>query len=258
MERCPHKVRYSRIERLAVIQNLLPLLPRRIDLPLAIEIVAGGAAVWLAGARFSRTLLALAATLAGGAIGYQSPQWFGWNVDPWSVAVGGALMLGIIGFIGHRWIAALGLGVVLSVWTVLATIACVGLHGIPDFAELLPRNAIAANLNSSPQGASETNGPIIFAALAVGLIAGITFAVAYRRLALVLFWSLLGSAAAILPALAVARPHYLTWVPRSALEQGLFLFVMVALGAAVQWRITFSKASASAVHSSPKPSKSDQ
>ena len=147
-----------------MIQNLLPLLPRRIGMVefagLAGSLVIG-CGLWLAGARFSRPLLALAATVGGGAIGFQTPHWFGWTIDPWMLAVLGALLLGIVGFLAHVQMAALGLGFVVAIWTLLAIIAAVGVHQTWQWPSFTEADAISTYFSTLQQSLAETidSGP---------------------------------------------------------------------------------------------------
>ena len=87
--------------------------------------VAGGAVVgavlWLAGARFSRTLVGLVTVSLGAFLGMEMPRYFGWGVSGAGPAVGMALILGLSGYIMHRFWIGVGLGTVLAAWAFLAT-----------------------------------------------------------------------------------------------------------------------------------------
>jgi hypothetical protein len=241
----------------AVLQNLLPLLPRRIGsagAAIAFGLAAVGCGLWLAGARFSRPLLAIAATAGGGAIGFQSPHWFGWTIDPWAVAVLGALLLGVCGFLAHRWLAAAGLGVVLAAWGVLAAVTPSGLGG-HLFAALIPREIIWAQLadfpNSIPNGIIE----LMLVAGGVGLVGGTTVALLWPRVGVTLFWTLLGLTLTLVSAVVATQavhPAYLRLIPRPRGE-ALALFSLLGLGMAVQWRMAFHKRPASRAGKSHNP-----
>src|SRR5580765_7333399 len=52
---------------------------------------AVGAVLWLAGSRFSRSLVTLLAVSVGAVVGMHLPGWMGWSVDAMGVAFCGAL-----------------------------------------------------------------------------------------------------------------------------------------------------------------------
>lgn len=129
----------------------------------------------------------------------------------------------------------------LAAWGAMSAIACVGLREESSWSDLHPDESFA------PQGQS---GLILLAAVVAGLVVGLAVGFACRRLGVVLFWSLLGSAATLLALLAAARPDYLTLLPTRAWEQAILAAVTVLFGAMVQWRLTFA-------NSSPKAAKPD-
>jgi hypothetical protein len=238
--------RYLPVKGLPLIQNLLPLLPRRIG-SVGLTIALGGSAIgcglWLIGARFSRPLLAGAATVGGAAIGFQSPRWFGWEIDPWAVAVLGALLLGVIGFLAHRWMAAVGLGVVLAIWTIFAAVAHSG--WTDNFlVSLLPSEVIWSQIADAPRNLPGQTLAMLLVAGGVGLIGGIAIALRWPRLGTALFWTVLGlstSLCSILAALQEYQPKVLRWIPSQAQTQGAALAVLIGVGAAAQWRTAFAR-----------------
>jgi hypothetical protein len=229
-----------------VIQNLLPLFPRRIGatgLAVAIGSSAIGCGLWLVGARFSRPLLALAATIGGGAIGFQSPHWFGWTMDPWTVAVLGALVLGIFGLMAHRWLAVAGLGIVIAAWAILFAVSH---YVMPKqfLAPLLPTELIWAQLLNFPKSLSDEVVQLFLVIGGAGLVGGVVIGWRWPRLGVVLFWALLGMILSLIPALAAAQavePRYLDLIPAHPQAQALTLAALVLVGTTVQWRMTFSK-----------------
>jgi len=238
-----------------LIQNLLPLLPRRIGsagLAIAVGSAALGVGLWLIGARFSRPLLATAATIGGGAIGYESPHWFDWKMDPWTVAVLGALLFGVVGFLAHRWVAAVGLGLILAIWTILAAIAHAGLPN-KLIASLLPSEFIWSQIAQAPKNLPNQLVMVLLVAGGVGLLGGTAVALKWPRLGTALFWTILGLTISLISLLSAAQeyqPKSLSMIPPHAQVQILTLCGLVALGAAVQWRMAFKKRSS---RPAPKP-----
>jgi hypothetical protein len=240
-----------------MIQNLLPLFPRRIG-GIGLIVVAGvllfGLFLWLSGARFSRPLLALAATVSGGAVGYQFPKWFGLNLDPWTMVVLGSLILGTIGFMAHRFLAAMGLGVILAAWAALAIIACVGLghawNAPPPTAEF------ATFLNHLQKSLPPQLVTMILSASGIAIVAGTTTGFFWRRLGVVLFWSMTGLILVLLSALALtqsAGSQYVRAIAFRPERQALTIAVLLTIGAIVQWKMTFAKRSSKPAAPAPKP-----
>jgi hypothetical protein len=230
-----------------VLQNLLPLLPRRfsaIGLAFAAAFCVAGLGFWLLGARFSRPMLALAATVGGGAIGFNLPHWFGWSIDPWSVCVLGALLLGTFGFLAHAYLAAIGLGLLLSTWAVLTALAAQGPLTPWQWPTSLTATTTPTFSFGLPQLLPEEISTPTLAAAAVSLFVGFTLALMFRRLGAVLFWSILGLSLILLTSLAAAQsagPQYLQFIPPRATFQGLIVAALIAIGSAVQWKIAFPK-----------------
>src|SRR5687768_12184326 len=77
---------------------------------------AAGVVLWLAGSRFSRSLVTLLAVSIGALIGMQLPAWFGWEIDGMGVAVGGAMVLGLSGYLLHNTWVGMALSAMLVLW----------------------------------------------------------------------------------------------------------------------------------------------
>jgi hypothetical protein len=234
----------------ALIQNLLPLLPRRIGaigLTVAFGCVAVGCGLWLVGARFSRPLLALAASVGGGAIGFHSSRWFGQTLDPWMLSLLGALLLGVAGFMAHRWLAAVGLGIILAAWAVLTTIACqgpTGLTGGSIWPAILPPDWTLDFVSIFPRVIPHQVIGLLSAVAVLVTLIGLTIAFFWQRFGVVLFWSLLGLLCSVLALLTAAReagPDYVRMIPRQSANQAIALGALLSAGAVFQWKITFSK-----------------
>jgi hypothetical protein len=230
-----------------VLANLLLLLPRRIGsagLAVAVGALLLGCGLWLAGARFSRALLALALALGGGAIGFQSPQWLGWSVDPWSMAMLGALILGILAYFGHHYVQAVALGLVMAAWTALACVAGLGLDANwewPQFSGHDPISSYAAALQQSLPTHLEI---VLLYSAGLALIFGIAISTLFQQFGSVLFWSMLGTLLILSSAMTIVQsqqPDFLGRIPSQPIGQSVCLFILVAIGAGVQWKLTFAK-----------------
>jgi len=246
-----------------LIQNLLPLLPERVG-PVGMTALVGtsvfGCGLWLFGARFSRPLLALAASVGGGAIGYQSPHWLGWSVDPLAMAVLGALILGVFGFVAHLYLATLGLGMVAGGWAMLAVVACVGLGNGWSWTDFAASDGWMDYVSVLQRTVPSKLAIVLMYAGGVGLLIGSAFALIFRRLGVVFFWSLTGLSLLLLSVLAAAEAEatkYLLFVPPHASGQIAVLAGLVAMGAAVQWKVTFARRP-KARSSAPTPRAADK
>ena len=81
---------------------------------------AAGLVLWLAGSRFSRSLVTLLAVSVGAVLGMHLPSWFGWGIDGMGLATGAAMVLGLTGYLLHNtWVGA-ALCLMLSLWAAAA------------------------------------------------------------------------------------------------------------------------------------------
>src|SRR5436190_19875812 len=102
-----------------MLQELLPLMPSQAGpaaLTVAIIGMIAGAVLWLAGSRFSRSLITLSAVSLGAALGTHLPRWAGWSLDGMAPGIVGAIVLGVSAFLFHRFWVGIGLGLVLACW----------------------------------------------------------------------------------------------------------------------------------------------
>src|SRR5687768_9084266 len=107
-----------------MLLELLSLLQRDTDRAALIFAVGGatlGAGLWLLGARYSRAMIALLAVAIGGLLGVTLPRWYGLTISTQATAVGGAVVLGLSGWLLHRVWVGLGLGLVFAAWAALGT-----------------------------------------------------------------------------------------------------------------------------------------
>src|SRR6185436_1985414 len=78
--------------------------------------VVAGLIMWLVGARFSRGIITLIAVSIGALVGLRMPHWFHVPLGAWATAIGGALVIGCMGYAFHKmWVGA-GLSVLLALW----------------------------------------------------------------------------------------------------------------------------------------------
>jgi len=226
-----------------MIQKLLLLLPHDGGSG-ALRVAFGGAAIgavlWLAGARFSRSLIALLAVAAGAMLGMFLPRWLGWSINGMATTVGGAIFFGILGYGGHRaWVAA-ALGVVLAAWATLAAwVICPGsrewtwpafssLAALPEYATQLWR-VLPPNI-----------AKVLPYVAGAGLLSGVCIAALWPRLGIVLLYSTLGLTLLLGTGLFAAEVRYNHWlavIPAATWMQVITLCCLVAFGAVVQWRL---------------------
>ncbi len=198
-----------------------------------------GFALWVAGARFSRMLMALLGVTIGGMIGMWIPRWMAWDVNTMATSLSLAMCFGVMGFAKPRVWVGVGLMIVLSVWAAVATwilrnenatlVFPVGSETLRDFWAALWRALPPSVKGMLP--------------LAVGMasLAGLALVVMWRRIATVFFYSLLGVSMMLGMGLwAVSMrggekggwPRYL---PEHTQMQIVLILGMVVLGAMVQW-----------------------
>jgi len=227
-----------------MVREVLTVLPdwvAQCPLGIAIGCAVSGLALWVVGARYSRSLLTLAGVSAGTVAGMRLPGWCGWQVDGMGVAVAGAIVLGTFAFLFHRTYIGLLLGAGMMLWAGLGVwVARAGdaqwnwrsVKWQGDTVQLLRDTwaTLPPHLHRSL--------PI---ACATGLATGLMLAVCCNKLSKVLAHSLTGmTLMALMGAVAVlhTRPQWLTSLPGSNLSQGAILIALVLVGAGWQWRIT--------------------
>src|SRR3954469_15295625 len=108
----------------AMVQELLPILPpllARLGVALATGGMIVGVIIWLIGARYSRTIVALTGVCAGGLVGILVPRTQGWAVNTMATSVTGAVAFGMLAFGLQRMWIGVALGALLACWAVLGT-----------------------------------------------------------------------------------------------------------------------------------------
>jgi hypothetical protein len=236
-----------------MIQQLLALLPRQINTLVLVLAIAGallGGLLWLAGARFNRTLVTLLSVTAGGLFGLQFPHWFGWRLEGWATAVLAALVLGISGYVLHKLWVGVGLGVVLAAWAALVTIALYPEpkgFAWPTIEGIAWRDVLLTLWNAfSPEARR-----ILPYACGGALLTGVAITFLWPRLGVVLLYSTAGVSLFLglgTLALNAAKRDWLGIIPNQTSSQLIVLGSLVAFGAILQWRCIPSTARARHAH----------
>jgi len=216
-----------------------------------------GAILWAAGARYSRSILALVAVAGGTIIGLHLPAWCGWQIDGMGLAVGAAIVLGTCAFLMHRTCIGVMLGMTMMLWAGLGTwIAMAGdmywdYHAVSWKGDLVQLCRDASQTLPSPVAHA-----FPFACFA-GFAAGITITVVSAKFSKVLAYSLAGVTLMVAMggiAAATFKPQWLVNLPGSNLVQGLVLVGLVVAGVLVQWRLTPPRRSPARASSAPRTS----
>ena len=239
-----------------MVQELLPLLPKEVGtlaLVLAMLGAVVGAGLWLAGARFSRSLITLVLVSTGGWIGLFLPQWLGWSIDGWASAILLALVLGASGLVMHRFWVGVGLGLVLAgaaagvVWTIYKG------QGAWSVPKVETGMSAIAYVQVLWQGLPVEMRRILPIACGAAWIVGLAAAMLWPRICIVILYSTIGVSMLVglgLYSMNAARPQWLGALPNRTSSQLLAMLGMVAFGALLQWKIALSKKGMN-----PKPSR---
>ena len=226
----------------------LPILPQgfeeatgRYALLAAFSGTAVGAVLWLAGSRFSRSIVTLLAVSLGAVIGVHTPAWFGWSVDSMGVGFVGALALGMTGYLLHTTWIGMALSMVLALWVGVAAWLTVG-GGQPLHVPALSMSANVEVVLAEIWRALPGDLPRVMPAALAGAVAGgIAITVLSPKLGRVLTYTMVGLSILVvmgITAMRMSRPDWLVVLPRSFPTQGAVLLGMVLVGVLIQWRLT--------------------
>jgi hypothetical protein len=203
---------------------------------LAVAAALAGMTFWLGGARFNRSVATLAGVLFGGVVGMELPRLMGWSISGMGPAVAGAMTLGVVGFMLHRAWVAMGLGLLLAA---LGGIVVWHMWG-PGAQWTWPAGGAGRRqwlMEVWTQLPPETRHrlPII---MGTALFTGVALGLLWTRGAMVLMYSLTGVSllAGLLLAATGGAIHHPQWLAGHAGAQGALFAVLVAGGAALQWR----------------------
>ena len=204
---------------------------------------AAGLVLWLAGARFSRSLVTLLAVFVGAAVGMHLPRWFTWPIDGMGLAVGCAMVLGLSGFLLHNTWVGLSLSGLLAVWAGTAAWAVAGGGALfqiqwPEVDPAADASVVLASIWRAMPGELPWVMPC---AVAGALVAGVIVTVVWPRLARVLAYSLAGLSLLVVAgmwAMRLSQPQWLAMLPRDLPTQVAALLALVSVGVLIQWRLT--------------------
>lgn len=222
-----------------MVQSIAQLTPAGVTLGVAC--VGGGGLIvgtllWLAGSRFSRALVTLAAVGVGAFVGKKMPGWMHSEIDPMGTCFGVALALGILGYMYHRmWVGA-GLGLLLAGWAAVLTwqvMAPDQRWACPELPQALDFSAIGQALWDSLPAAVQKVMP--WAAGGAALV-GMALGEFCPRFAGRLFYSVLGLSVVGTAALLMKQTsNWTSRAPASVVAQVGVAAVLVTLGVTVQW-----------------------
>ena len=226
-----------------MVQQLLPLLPHdigRAALVAALTATLFGAVLWLAGARFSRPMITLLGVALGAFFGRMLPGWMGWNVNTMAASVGGAVVLGMSGFLLHRMWVGLGLGVLLACWATIIVWFC-----FSDGAQLTWPTVDQTTTWRTFADVLWLSLPlkvrqILPFATSLAMLSGLLASLIWPRFGAALLYSALGTSVLVgagLIAIENGRPQWITIVPSQTWAQATTLLAIVAFGAIVQWQL---------------------
>ena len=230
-----------------MVQQLLPLLPHEIGrcaLIAALTATLFGAVLWLVGARFSRPMITLVGVAAGAFFGRMLPGWMGWNVNTMAASVGGAVVLGMSGFLLHRMWVGLGLGVLLACWATVAVWVCFSDGAQLTWPPVDPTTTWRTFADALWLSVPLKVRQILPFAASLAMLSGLLASLLWPRFGAALLYSALGTSLLVgagLIAIENGRPQWITIVPSQTWAQAMTLLGTVAFGAVVQWQLADGK-----------------
>ncbi len=241
-----------------MLRELIALLPESLgecSLSVAIGGAVIGAGFWLAGARFSRSLVTLIAVAIGTSVGMRLPNWLGWSIDGMAVGVGGAVVLGVSGYLLHRTWIGLYLSLLLTLWAVAGswTVLMRSQTLIPLSVDW--KTGMVAAFESMWNQLPTTLVHAVAIAAGAGLLAGVSMTIFWPRLSRVTTWSLAGVTLLLTMLGAAEQTTHSNWVTAIKLNdasQASALFGLVLIGGLIQWCLT-SRAHQSTATRTPLP-----
>lgn len=229
---------------MSLVQQVLGAWPKGTTsaaLAIALAGLVAGLFLWLAGSRFSQSLITLLAVGAGTLIGLRLPHWLDWPIASWATAVGAALLLGVCGYAMHQLWAGIGLALLLATWSLGAVITTYGLADA--LKSVWPSGAGGAGivyqvreLWSNLPSELRRVGPFT---CGVALAAGLCLALMWSRIAAMLLYSVLGvtmlAGFGMATAIISAKPSILRIFPSAPTTQWSAFAGMVLVGVLAQW-----------------------
>jgi hypothetical protein len=240
-----------------MIEDFLQVLPRMgtLAVVLAMAGALAGAALWLFGERFNRSVMTLALVGLGAGLGLQLPHWMGWSIDGWATALAGAVLLGVCGFLMHRFWVVVGLGLIVAIWSALLISArWYGSHWTMPawYAGMWPTGYVAAIWSILPDDLCR----VLPFASCVAMLSGMSIGVLWPRFGRVLFYSMTGMTLLIglgLVALQIGQPRWVYLLPMRDDVQALILISMIIVGALFQWYLVAGRSAKASPRQSKPP-----
>jgi hypothetical protein len=194
-----------------------------------------GLLLWLTGSRFSQGLVTLAAVAVGAYVGKKLPGWMGWGVDPIGTAFGGALVLGVVGYVYHRMWVGVGLGLLVAGWAAVGTWAIMGGGEAWVWPTVVAWDVTAIGQALWGSVPVELRTVMPWTVGGAGM-AGMTLAAIKPRVAGRMFYSMLGLSVVVTAGVLM---HQMNWLrrllPGHAYVQLGVMAGLVAVGMTVQW-----------------------
>ncbi len=245
-----------------MFQHWITLLPHQTGTITMIVAVIGcifGLALWIAGARFSRSILTLAAVALGTICRIEAPALVQMvDRSDGAAPVGIAVVLGVSAYVFHRiWVGA-WLGTILTLWSALVLWAMRGHAFKWRWPQYNPAQTLPQYFQDLWQNVPESlHECLAFCAIAALLI-GISAAWLWPRIGVALLWSAAG-VSLLLPTAATAislfDPTAFRHLPRQNSSQMALLLGLLAAGALFQWRMIAAVQSAESKGQAPSPPK---
>jgi hypothetical protein len=221
--------------------DLLPNEPGTLALSIALIGTAAGAGLCAVGARYSKPILTLVTVLLGAAIGMHLPQWFGWTVSGAGPAVGGAVVLGLSGWLLHRFWIGIGLGLVMSCWSALAVWTWMRNGHSFDWPKVEASTSVVAFLSALWHSLPTDVAKLLPYAAVVSMVSGVAMAILWDRPIVILMWSAAGTTLlAIMGVAAIdyGRPDWIKNMNVQPWIQICVLLVTLGISMTIQWKAT--------------------
>lgn len=210
-----------------------------------------GLGLLIAGVKISRPLVTLVTVLLGASLGLTLPRWFNWNISGAGPAVGGAVVLGVTGFVLHRMWVGIGFGLVLAMWGAFAMWLTMRNGQGFDWPEWSESSTLCSYLRDMWDSVPPNIARYLPYVAGVSLVSAIASCILWPKLTTVTSWSAIGLTMCVgLTTAAIATTHreWLANAPQQTWVQLASLAGLWFVGAAIQWKLA-SRAKVSA----PKP-----
>jgi hypothetical protein len=228
-----------------MVQDVIPLLPQNLytsQVALLVIVLLVGTLLWLFGGVWSRGIVTLLAVAIGGLLGMHLPRAYLWPVNSMSIAVLGAVALGVFAYAIPRLWVGLVLGTVLCAWALLGT--WITMRGDGRFeeraqwqVETMQWPAYVQDLNARFPDAVRRVVPY---SLATAMISGLAFTLLWPRFGRTFMGSTVGVTLVFLAGLTLIadrQPLFLSYIPSQWQAQVGTLVGFVLLGALIQWQL---------------------